>query len=231
MHSEAISYLQRHFVFSGKADANLDVSIAAHIPMPALDPVFVIPERLVSFSDVPKGITLPGYVHDSEAGVHFYIDDYRFHCIMTHTDRYISILENYKCVFTPDVSLYRDMELNGQIINSYHGKAVGRLMQDAGICVIPTVSWSDERSFSFCFEGLPSHSVVSISSVGISRDKEAMRLFELGYNEMIRRLEPSTILLYGPLLKMNFGNVPIRQYDNTNFVWTKTICSSHKEVI
>ena len=182
--------------------------------MPTLDPVMIIPDRLVDFT-----ASLQSKVFD--AGVHFYLDDYRFERVWKHTEAYLGQLGRFSSVLTPDFSVYTDMPKQLQIRNTYRNRKVGRIFQDAGISVIPTVSWSDENSFEFCFNGLPSHSVVSVSSVGVMRDKGALRLFKMGYSEMLKRLEPSAVLFYGSLPQMELGNVPIRRFDNTNYAWTK----------
>ena len=63
--------------------------------------------------------------------------------------------------------------------------------------VYPTISWSDEDSYSWCFDGEPVGSIVAVSSVGTQVSKESKRLFLRGYDEMMRRLEPSWVIFYG----------------------------------
>ena len=229
MNKQAKRYLENHFRFSGESNSNSVVVSLEENPIPTLDPVFVVPEHLVGFSDVPKRDLPLGQGHDIEAGVHFYQDDYRFNSFITRPGTYFSILENYHSIFTPDCSVFRDMEIADQVRSIRCNREIGRLMQDYGFSVIPTVSWSDERSFSYCFDGLPSDSVISVSSVGVMRDKEALPLFELGYKEMLKRLNPSLVLFYGSLPKFDLGNVPIRQYKNTNYAWTEKNRSGRKE--
>lgn len=52
----------------------------------------------------------------------------------------------------PDYSAYADMNLWRQMENIAHSRWVGAFWQSRGIKVIPTVSWSDARSYSFCFD-------------------------------------------------------------------------------
>ena len=70
-------------------------------------------------------------------------------------------------------------------------------MQQRGITVIPTVSWSDERSYSFCFEGLPTQAVMAVSSVGVCNDTTAVTFFIRGFTEMLKRTQPAAVLFYG----------------------------------
>ena len=60
--------------------------------------------------------------------------------------------------------------------------------------VIPTISWSDERSFEWCFDGEPHNSVVSVSTIGIMRTKETQKAFTKGYDKMLEVVEPTQIL-------------------------------------
>lgn len=62
---------------------------------------------------------------------------------------------------------------------------------------IPTISWSDKESYAWCFDGEPEGGVVAVSSVGTQLNKDAGRLFLDGYREMIHRLQPSKIIMYG----------------------------------
>ena len=60
--------------------------------------------------------------------------------------------------------------------------------------MIPTVTWADERTYDICFNCIEKGSIVAISTVGIIRNKE---LFLKGFNEMIKRIKPSLILVRG----------------------------------
>lgn len=66
---------------------------------------------------------------------------------------------------------------------------------------IPTIGWSDEESFEWCFDGEPKGSAIAVSSIGTQKNKQAKELFMNGYNEMVKRLEPIQILFYGNVLK------------------------------
>lgn len=76
-----------------------------------------------------------------------------------------------------------------------------------GIKVIPTISWSDESSFEWCFDGEPVGGTVAVSSVGTQNNKTAKELFLNGYNEMMKRLEPETVIFYGTIPQECYGNI------------------------
>ena len=76
-----------------------------------------------------------------------------------------------------------------------------------GLTVIPSICWSDEDSFAWCFDGEPIGGTVAISSVGTQKAPEARRLFLLGYSEMIARLKPEKILFFGDVPEGCTGNI------------------------
>jgi len=62
-----------------------------------------------------------------------------------------------------------------------------------GLNVIPTITWANEKSFEFCFNGVAKGSIVAVSDVGILNNEERY-YFDLGYHRMIEVLKPKEIL-------------------------------------
>lgn len=140
-------------------------------------------------------------------GVHFFIDDYQFQRLWNNPDRYLDMLTQFRCVMTPDFSMYTDFPKVIQIYNHYRKHWIGAYLQENGIQVIPTICWSTPDSYEWCFDGEPTHGVVAVSSVGTQKSKVAKELFVSGYKEMIRRLEPETIIFYGNIPEECKGNI------------------------
>lgn len=134
---------------------------------------------------------------------HFYYDDYKFINSWRDPDVYIERLRRYKAVIAPDYSLYTDFPLALQIMSCYRRQWIGAYWQSLGLDVIPDVVWGEERSFEFCFDGIPKGGTVAVSSVGVSRDPDwngtTGNLFKDGYDEMMRRIEPEMVLFYGDI--------------------------------
>ena len=130
-------------------------------------------------------------------GIHFFIDDYQFMRLWKNPDAYLGRLGQFQAVCTPDFSTYTDFPKAIQLYNHYRKHWLGAYWQEHGIKVIPTISWSDEASFDWCFDGEPVGGMVAVSSVGTQGSKRASQLFEAGYNEMKRRLAPVQIVMYG----------------------------------
>ena len=142
---------------------------------------------------------------------HFYYDDYKFISAWREPDKYIDRLRQFKAVVAPDFSLYTDFPIALQILSCYRRQWCGAYWQSLGIDVIPDVVWGTEESFKFCFDGIPKHSTVAVSTVGVKLDKdwnnELDTLFRDGYNEMLKRLEPTTVLFYGDMIDGLAGNI------------------------
>lgn len=140
-------------------------------------------------------------------GVHFFIDDYQFNRLWTNIDRYIDMLSQFRYVMTPDFSTYTDFPKAIQIYNHYRKHWVGAYLQEAGLEVIPTISWSTPDSFEWCFDGEPTQSAVAVSSVGATNSRAKKELFLAGYAAMMERLHPDTILFYGKVPEECQGNI------------------------
>jgi hypothetical protein len=64
----------------------------------------------------------------------------------------------------PDFSLYPDWPIAAQLWNTYRSRWLGRYWQQGGLPVIPTVNWSDQRSFPFCVDGIETGQLLSIGT-------------------------------------------------------------------
>lgn len=140
-------------------------------------------------------------------GIHFFLDDYQFLRIWREPDKYISILRKFDFVLSPDFSLYADFPVAMQIYNHYRKHWCGAYWESCGIEVIPTIGWSTPDSFDWCFDGEPVGGTVAVSAIGTQNNDLAKELFLQGYEEMIRRLSPETIIFYGDVPKECRGNI------------------------
>ena len=116
-----------------------------------------------------------------DKGVHFFIDDYQFNRLWTNIDRYVPMLQQFRYVMTPDFSTYTDFPKAIQIYNHYRKHWVGAYLQEAGIRVIPTISWSTPDSFEWCFAGEPAGGTVAVSIFVCGVLAFAGALFFLGF--------------------------------------------------
>ena len=141
--------------------------------------------------------------------LHFFLDDYRFERVWWKPEACLSRLREVGAALTPDFSLWRDMPAVTQMWQIYRSRWCGAYWQSQGIQVIPTVGWAGPESYEFAFQGLPHHSVVAVSALGVNDDL-ARELFQAGIEAMIDECEPSLLLSYGKLPAA--VDVPVREY-------------------
>ena len=150
--------------------------------------------------------------------LHFFIDDYQFERLWNQPERYLPLIKRFAGALSPDFSCYMDMPLPMQRWNEYRRRALANYWQRNGVDVVPTLSWSDPRSYGFMLVGLPKHSTVAVSTVGVKSDEHARSVFMDGMREAMRRLEPSRVLLYGGNVGFDFGDCEVVEYGaNTSF--------------
>lgn len=164
--------------------------------MPTLEPCNYLPKRMMGFNYAMSST-------DYDATIHFYLDDYQFERIWNDPYKYFDILTNYKCVLTPAYSVYMDMSEPVKIYNVYRSRLLGQMMQNAGMNVIPIVYWADEKSFDYCFDGLPENATLSTYTVG-TKDPKVWKIWKAGMDELIKRKHPKRLLLYGNGLKVDY---------------------------
>ena len=173
--------------------------------VPEISPIFDIPsvDKYVEF-DYCKRVR----GDRSKIAVHFFEDDYKFERVWTNPNRYGEMLKEFAYIIGPDFSQYIDFPKSVQIYNHYRNNWLVKYWQ---ICynmnIIPTVMRGKEDSYDWCFDGYPKNSIVAVSNVGLCQDKELKKMFLNGYNEMLKRLNPSKVLVFTRNFEKLPGNV------------------------
>ena len=181
-------------------------------------PVSPMGMPIITSQSVPHLTTMLAY-HDvcendeaarnSDILVHFFKNDTLFESLYERpysrqSVRKLKQLAQYSAVCTPDFSLYPEMPYPVQVKQVFKNRWCGAHWQSLGLCVIPTISWADAKSFSFCFDGILRGSAVVVSTVGCKQYKNQ---FLAGYDKMLEVLQPHTIFCYGnPFCEMS-GNI------------------------
>ncbi|MCF0232387.1 MAG: DUF4417 domain-containing protein [Enterococcus sp.] len=141
----------------------------------------------------------------SDIGVHFFEDDYKFERAWSDPDTYGRMLSNFGFVIGPDFSVYDDFPDAIRIYNTYRNAWLCRYWQEHfAVCVIPTVMWGYEDTWDWCFNHYPKNSIVAVSNIGMAKTKEDKDYFMNGYEEMLKRLNPTKVLCY----TRNFVTLP-----------------------
>lgn len=151
-----------------------------------------IPEEFITFSDIKRSNVY-------KCGVSFFDEDEVLEELWKCPTRYVSSLSRFMCVTEPDFSLKIGEPLAVQIANTYRNHAVAYYLQSHGLSVLPTMSWSSSESYEFCFDGYSKHGAVIVSTIGTIRDERSRMYFKNGFFEMLKRIDPDAIVLYGDI--------------------------------
>lgn len=165
-----------------------------------------LPERLISWREAKK-------LHKREIGrgnkdyrvdayIHFYIDDQYFDGLFTgiwfHSKRALKVISHFAGIIAPDFSTYADFPDPLVRWNYYRMSAFGYWIGSLGIPVIVNARWGWQETWSYCWDGIRPGDMVSIGTVGSGLKKKINRYqFEQGFDELIRRIHPPVIVVYG----------------------------------
>jgi hypothetical protein len=105
-----------------------------------------------------------------------------------------------------------DMPRAMKVWNIYRSRLIGHYLQSQGICVIPTVSWAERETYTFCFDGIEPGGVVAISTIGCIKDEYARSIWNDGVDYMIDKLKPTAILIYGQSIEHDFKGIKVIYY-------------------
>ncbi len=159
----------------------------------------------VSYTDRNK------YSGKNEA-LHFFLDDYRFRdAVWCNLEKTTYSISKFDFVFTPDLSLWHDLPTDFyNRENIYRTRFIGAYWQYCGFNVIPTASWGDLASFSYCFEGLPMHSIIAVSGMGNRKSDFDFNRWCYGLRRLEEAVEPISIIVYGGEVEVQSLRTPIK---------------------
>ncbi len=140
----------------------------------------------------------------------FYVDDYRFESMCKEFDKFVEAGEkikghNFAAAVSPNLSLWRGMPHALQMYNTYRVRYISRFWQEMGLKVIPDINWSDERSFDFCFDGIPKNAPMAsvqcrTTNTNTPQFAESKKYFLLGLRAALERLAPKKLIIYGGMV-------------------------------
>lgn len=167
-------------------------TFAGEFEMPVIHGTDKVPEKLIRFSDSKSKKR-----DDPEAWIVPYEHDVKLECMWNNAFRYMEGLLSHPGIISWDFSMYRNMPFPLQHWNCFRGRLIGSLYERMGGMCIPNIRPTDQRSLLFAFDGIPTGCTVSMSTTGNLRDPEDRRVFERYVHEVVRRLRPANIVVYG----------------------------------
>lgn len=133
----------------------------------------------------------------------YWTDDFRFECLWNKPLTMLDKIHraNVSAIVEPDFSLYDDDPMICQMFNVYKTRWVGRFLQEHGVAVIPSVSWSTVKSLSWSLIGIPKFAPV-VAIEGRPRQRRNWLPWIQIVNEIVYRLQPQRVLCYGATREM-----------------------------
>lgn len=172
--------------------------------IPTIEPCLFEPSMLAAWHSPRQRLTAAA----KGGALHFFLDDYRFERVWTSPEGTYERVAEVGAALSPDFSMWRDMPKAAQLWQVFRSRWMAAFWQHLSVDVIPSVTWGRADTYGFAFAGLPKHSHVAISTVGVR--KGGHQLFVDGVEAMIRACEPALILCYGAM-PADCG-VPVREY-------------------
>lgn len=185
--------------------------------MPKLFQNNFIPSNVISFNQRNSVKNPENYWLD------FFIDDSLFERFWNNPKRYIPPLKKFAGVIATDYSMYPELLPAQQMYNCARNRVSAYFLSKEGLNVIPTASWSNEKSFEWCFDGLPENSSIAISSNGCLSNKFSKRMFLLGVDELQKRKNPNTLIVCGRPIKELEQHGNIIYYPNFSQRWKERV--------
>ena len=167
--------------------------------------------RLIGFDKTTRGSS-----NHLDRMVHFFLYDYKFDRVWKNPDTDLEKLKQYRAVLSPDFSMYTEMAPVIQLYNTFRNRWCGAYYASKGVRVIPAVSWGNENTFEFCFDGIEKGSAVAVSTYMVSEkanQKDQKDFFLKGYGELLRRIEPEKIICYNEPFPEMQGDIVFVDYD------------------
>ncbi len=166
------------------------------------------PADLITYDDarvlVKKNIRSGNRDFHSDAYVCWYMDDYKFdnsEGAWQKPFKARDILEHFSGIVSPDWSMYADFPVYIKHYNLYRMRAFGYWYGTIlGHNHINNVRWGTEETYSYCFDGIPFGSMVALGCIASDlRSPYNHILFKNGLDELIRRISPPVIIIYGSI--------------------------------
>ena len=173
------------------------VSYEEDFQIPILHSSKLLPNKLIPFS---KAFA----TKDFEQWIHFYEDDKNFLRVWNQPKKYLPLPEKFYGVISPDFSIQRNMPFFMKLDSLAKGRVLGNWWQQNGIEVIPNVRFNGDSTYKFVFEGLDKNSNLAVGSLGCIKNREERRYFVEGLRELMERLKPKNLVVYGAAPKKIF---------------------------
>ena len=159
---------------------------------PVIERTDSVPEALLPFDKAGRSKGGNGFVH-------FFLNDRSFMRIWNNPFRYLPAMARQKGAIAPDFSIMWTHPPYVHIESVGRSRMIGSWLQRAGVDTIPVARWGLPETYGFAFDAIAPGGTVAVGTTGCTRDPEARAYFAAGLPELLLRVEPKTLVVYGPL--------------------------------
>lgn len=155
-----------------------------------------------------------GFAYDEE------LEDYLY-----RPERHLSKLLNYKCIGELDFSMRVLDPFAVVVANMFRSHSAAFYYQEHGCKILPSPKWSTSQSFEVCFDGYERGGAVIVSTIGVLRDERSRLYFKNGFQEMLKRLAPDAVVVYGTahdwIKELMPAQLDVHYFEHERFNWMK----------
>lgn len=180
-----------------------DATLVGKYRLPQLKATQSIPHDVISFNE-RKGVNKP-----QNHWIDFFIDDSLFESFWNHPEQSFNNLKKFAGIVATDYSMYPELLPGQNIWNCTRNRIMAYYLQINNFNVVPVASWCNEDDFEWCFDGLPEHSSIAVSTNGCLSSEYGRQMFFSGVEELQNRKSPSHLIVCGRELSglEKYGNV------------------------
>lgn len=173
-----------------------------------------LPDKLITLKEVNNiGSPTTGVV-----GFSFDCDLEDYAC---RPEKHANKLAKYKCIGELDFSMKITDPLGAVIANAFRSHTSAFYYQEHGCKILPTMKWASTQSYDVCFDGYEKGGAVIVSTIGIQKDERTKMYFKNGFNEMLKRISPDSVVLYGThsewICKLMPSQLDVHYYEHERF--------------
>lgn len=117
--------------------------------------------------------------------------------------------------------MYMVMPKPQQVWNCWRNRVLAYWMQKNGVNIIPNVGWGDLSTLDWAFDGIPSNSLLSITTQGCMGDHVCMQSLVNGLHTLVKVKEPIGLIVYGDFKEEWYKRFPMPIYRFPSFAEQK----------
>ena len=209
-----VTTINRDAIFEGLSDMSIPSLLPEKICPPNMAPTMVYAGA--ESSPLHYYCYTQAHYQGTEVGtIGFYVDDYKFEAVWNDPESFIEFAMEVEAhaAITPDFSCYNVWPMAKNLWSVYRSRWLGRLWQESGIPVIPTIQLLDrsyEYTTKYVLETLPANCPTVSIECRLSNSKDYALLVSW-INKIVDVVKPECFVLYAGEEKQKFIHGDIRR--------------------